>query len=84
MEDSLYDEFGNYIGPELRSSDEEDSQSEASDSDRGQSDDEQVRENGCESGSGVVAAGGLINRVALVHRRTVMRCGNALAWGSTS
>ncbi|TMW62582.1 hypothetical protein Poli38472_005200 [Pythium oligandrum] len=30
MEDSLYDEFGNYIGPELRSSDEEsdDSQSE--------------------------------------------------------
>lgn len=43
MEDSLYDEFGNYIGPELRSSDEEESQSEASDSERGQSDDEQVR-----------------------------------------
>lgn len=61
MEDSLYDEFGNYIGPELRSSDEEDSHSEASDSDRGQSDDEQVRENGSESGSGVMATGGLIN-----------------------
>lgn len=29
MEESLYDEFGNYIGPELRSSDEEDSGSES-------------------------------------------------------
>lgn len=28
MEDSLYDEFGNYIGPELRSSDEEGSLSD--------------------------------------------------------
>lgn len=30
MEESLYDEFGNYIGPEIRSSDEEESGSEAS------------------------------------------------------
>lgn len=40
MEESLYDEFGNYIGPELRSSDDEsgsESESERSDarSDRG-------------------------------------------------
>lgn len=29
MEESLYDEFGNYIGPELRSSDDEESGSES-------------------------------------------------------
>lgn len=38
MEDSLYDEFGNYIGPEIRSSDESESESEASQ--RSPSDDE--------------------------------------------
>lgn len=30
MEESLYDEFGNYIGPEIRSSDEDESESETS------------------------------------------------------
>uniref|UniRef100_K3WMC9 Tr-type G domain-containing protein n=1 Tax=Globisporangium ultimum (strain ATCC 200006 / CBS 805.95 / DAOM BR144) TaxID=431595 RepID=K3WMC9_GLOUD len=38
MEESLYDEFGNYIGPELRSSDEEESGSE-SESERSARDD---------------------------------------------
>ena len=33
MDTDLYDEFGNYIGPELPSDDDEDSEEEKSDSD---------------------------------------------------
>ena len=42
MDDSLYDEFGNYIGPELDSSDDEASQvSEEDNDDRMEEDDAQ-------------------------------------------
>ena len=40
MDDSLYDEFGNYIGPELRSSDEEDASESEAESEPEQSADE--------------------------------------------
>lgn len=39
MDEPLYDEFGNYIGPELRSSDDEDSDAESERSERDEASD---------------------------------------------
>lgn len=40
MDDNLYDEFGNYIGPDLGGSSEDDSESEEEEEEEGEEDEE--------------------------------------------
>lgn len=70
MDDNLYDEFGNYIGPDLGGSSEDDSESEEEEEEEGEEDEE-----GENQGVGEVRAEGTQDFLFFVVGWQVIVCG---------